>query len=100
MERPHWKKWLVGKPTADKVMIRHPATGTPIAIETIAGSSAASNLESYWCVSVAFDEVFKLKGEKDAVVNLDDARTAVRGASFRAGRSPMWAARGCHGSRL
>lgn len=86
MSRPQWKDCLVGRATADKVVLRHPKTGTPVAIEAIAGSAAASNLESYWCVSVAFDEVFKLKGEKDAVVNLDDARTAVRGRILPGGQ--------------
>jgi len=86
MSRPNWQEYLIGKATKDEVRIRHLATGTPIAIQVVAGSRSASNLESYWCVSVVFDEVFKLLGEDEAVVNLDDARVAVRGRILPGGQ--------------
>jgi len=86
MKLPHNAHNVIGKITKDEVVIRHAATGTPIAIRVIAGSRAASNLESFWHVSVAFDEVFKLQGEADSMINLDDARTAVRGRIIPGGQ--------------
>jgi hypothetical protein len=70
---------LVGKPTADSVMLRHP-TGRLVEIKVVAGSRAGASLVARWSAGVIFDEATRMYGVEDgAVVNLDDARQAVMG---------------------
>jgi len=87
MSRPEWQRYLIGTPKEDSVTLRHARTGWPIKIEVVAGSTAASNLESYWCASVIFDECFKLRGAEEAAVNLDDARLAISGRILPGGQT-------------
>jgi hypothetical protein len=67
--------------TSDKagvLTVRHP-TGRPVELAIVAGARAGSGLVSRWAAGVIFDEAPRMSGADDAVVNLDDARTAVQG---------------------
>lgn len=70
---------LVGEPTAETVMLRHPS-GRPVAITCTAGARAGGTLVGSWLLGCIFDEAPRMLGSEDgAVVNLDDARRAVLG---------------------
>jgi hypothetical protein len=75
---PLLKKLLVGQPTADSVMLRHPS-GRPVEIKCVAGTAAGGGLVARWSAGVIFDEAPRMNGAEDAVINLDHARTAVLG---------------------
>lgn len=76
--RPALRALLVSEPTADAVVLRHPS-GTPIEIKVVAGSRAGSTLVARWSAGVVFDEAPRMLGSGEGVVNLDDARNAIRG---------------------
>ncbi len=69
---------LLEKPKADALILRHPS-GRPVEIRVVAGSRAAGSLVARWSAGVIFDEAPRMLGQDDGVVNLDDARHAVRG---------------------
>lgn len=69
---------MLGKPTADTVTLRHP-TGRPIEIKVTAGARAGGSLVARWLAGCIFDEAARMLGEDDAVVNLEEQRTAIRG---------------------
>jgi hypothetical protein len=75
---PELQRILVDKPRAESLWVAHP-TGRAIEITIAAGSKAGGNLVSDWSAGVVFDEAPRMDGASDAVVNLDDARTAVLG---------------------
>lgn len=62
----------------DGLLFRHP-TGHPIEISVVAGKRAGSHLVSRWQAGVIFDEAARMVGSNDGVINLDHARTSVRG---------------------
>ena len=64
--------------TADVVTVRHPS-GRPIEIAIVAGAKAGGGLVARWCGGAVFDEATRMNGASDAVVNLDDARSALLG---------------------
>lgn len=70
------RELLVGEPTADTLMLRHP-TGRPVEVSISAGHRAGSSLVSDWSAGVAFDEAPRMIGEDDGVVNLDHSVAAV-----------------------
>ncbi len=76
--RPNLRHLVVGEPTAESVLIRHPS-GRPIEIRVTAGSRAGASLVARWLVGVAFDEAPRMVGEDAGVVNLDHMRSAVAG---------------------
>lgn len=76
--RPALRRLLVGEPTADTVVLRHPS-GRPVEIKVTAGSRAGSSLVARWSAGVIFDEAPRMIGSEDGVINLDDARAAVIG---------------------
>jgi len=78
MGRPALRALLVSEPTADAVILRHPS-GTPIEVKVVAGSRAGSTLVARWSAGVVFDEAPRMLGSGEGVVNLDDARNAIRG---------------------
>lgn len=64
--------------TADALVVRHPS-GQPVELAIAAGSKAGGGLVARWSSGVIFDEAPRMNGSSDAVVNLDDARSAVLG---------------------
>lgn len=72
------REMVIGKPTADTIMFRHPS-GTPIEISVTAGSRAADTLVSRWLAGAIFDEAPRMVGAEDGVVNLDHARDSIAG---------------------
>jgi hypothetical protein len=69
---------LVGDPTAEAIMVRHPS-GVPVEIRCVAGARAGAGLISRWIAGIVFDEAPRMVSAEDGVVNLDDARSAVLG---------------------
>lgn len=63
---------LVGKPTANSLVLRH-ESGAPVEVAVVAGSRGASTLVARWSAGVIFDEAPRMLGQDDAVVNLDEA---------------------------
>lgn len=75
---PKLRSLLLGEPTADMLVLRHPS-GRPIEIKIVAGARAAGSLVARWSAGVIFDEAPRMVGSEDGVVNLDEARTFTRG---------------------
>src|SRR5678815_525909 len=65
------RPFLMGEPTGDGLMIRHPS-GTPVEICVVAGSRAGASLVARWSAGCIFDEFPRMTGEDDAVINWDD----------------------------
>lgn len=78
MARPRLRHLLVGEPSSDAMMLRHPG-GRLVEIKVVSGARAGSSLVARWSAGVIFDEAPRMVGSDEGVVNLDDARTAVRG---------------------
>jgi hypothetical protein len=73
---PLLRPFLIGTPTADGLMLRHP-TGIPVEVCVVAGSRAGSSLVARWSAGCIFDEFPRMVGGDDGVVNWDDSRAAV-----------------------
>lgn len=69
---------LLLEESADSLLVRHPS-GRAIEIATVAGSKAGGTLVARWSAGLIADEAPRMSGADDAVVNLDDARTAILG---------------------
>lgn len=69
---------LLIEDSADSLTVRHPS-GRPIELAIVAGSKAGGSLVSRWSAGVVFDEAPRMSGSADAVVALDDARSAILG---------------------
>ena len=78
LARPALRALLVGDPTADTVVLRHPS-GRPVEIKVVAGAKAGASLVARWSAGAIFDEAPRMNGAEDGVVNFDDARRAVLG---------------------
>ena len=76
MASPALKGLVMGEPTTDTIVLRHP-TGRPVEIKVVAGSRSGSTLVARWSAGAVFDEFPRMLGEGDAVVNWDDMRKAV-----------------------
>ncbi|HEY4117392.1 MAG TPA: hypothetical protein VGM56_06030 [Byssovorax sp.] len=77
--RPALRALLVGEPTADSVLLRHPS-GRACEVKVVAGARAGASLVARWSAGVIFDEAPRMNGSDDgSVVNFDDARRAVLG---------------------
>jgi hypothetical protein len=72
------KALMVGEPTADTITLRHPS-GRHVEIKVVAGARAGGTLVARWCAGCIFDDAGRMMGADDAVVNLEDARTAIKG---------------------
>lgn len=64
--------------TTDMLTLRHPS-GKPVEIRSVAGSKAGGSLVARWSAGCVFDEAPRMSGAADAVINLDDARSAILG---------------------
>lgn len=79
MASPVLRKLVIGEPTADSIMLRHPS-GRPVEIKCVAGTRAGYSLIARWSAGVIFDEGTRMVGSDDgAVVALDDMIDAVEG---------------------
>jgi hypothetical protein len=86
---PRLRRLLIGEPTADSVLLRHPS-GRPIEIKVVAGSRAGSTLVGRWSIGVIFDEAPRMVGEAEAKINLDHLRDAVRAGRVLEGCTIMY----------
>jgi hypothetical protein len=78
--RPHLARLLVGKPTSDSVLVKHPSgPGRYVEIKVSPLASAGSSLVARWLAGVIFDEAPRMAGQEDGVRNLTDARAAAIG---------------------
>lgn len=68
--------FLMGEPTAEGVMFRHPS-GMPVEVCVVAGSRAGASLVARWSAGAIFDEFPRMVGGDEGVVNWDDMRAAV-----------------------
>lgn len=73
---PLMRPFLLGEPTSESVMLRHPS-GKPIEVAVVAGSRAGAGLVARWSAGCIFDEFPRMVGGDDGVVNWDDMRQAV-----------------------
>lgn len=69
---------LIVRERKDSLILQHPS-GRPVEIKVVAGARAGATLVARWSAGVIFDEAPRMQGGDEAVVNLDDARTAVQG---------------------
>lgn len=69
---------LAREPAGDSLWIVHPS-GRTVEVRVTAGSKAGGGLVADWSAGAVFDEAPRMDGASEAVVNLDDARTAVLG---------------------
>jgi hypothetical protein len=76
MASPALKGLVMGEPTTDTIVLRHPS-GRPVEIKVVAGSRSGSTLVARWSAGAVFDEFPRMLGEGEAVVNWDDMRKAV-----------------------
>ncbi|HSY24220.1 MAG TPA: hypothetical protein VK841_18965 [Polyangiaceae bacterium] len=95
--KPMLRPLIVGSPTADTVVLRHPS-GHEIETCAVAGAKSGSSLVSRWSAGIIFDEAPRMNGEEDGIINFDEARRAglgrlLPGAQLIAIGSP-WAPRG------
>jgi hypothetical protein len=72
------KEILIGDPTADTVMLRHP-TGIAIEVKVVAGARAGASLVNRWSAGAIFDEASRMVGQDVGVVNYNDAHDSVKG---------------------
>jgi hypothetical protein len=77
-ERPALRALMIGEPTADAVMLRHPS-GRAVEVKCVAGARAGASLVARWSAGVVFDEAPRMIGADDGVVNYADSRAAVLG---------------------
>lgn len=75
---PVLAKLVVGKPTADALVLRHPS-GRHVEICVVAGAKAAGTLVARWLAGAIFDEAPRMNGAEEGVVNLDDQLTGIAG---------------------
>lgn len=75
-ESPILRSLVVGKPVAERILLRHP-TGRLIEVMVVAGARAGASLVARWSAGCIFDEFPRMVGGDDAVVNWDDSRKAV-----------------------
>jgi hypothetical protein len=78
LARPALRALLIGEPTADALVLRHPS-GRPVEIKVVAGARAGASLVARWSAGCIFDEAPRMIGSDDGVVNYDDCRAAVIG---------------------
>ena len=76
--KPALKALLIGEPTSDSLMLKHPS-GRAVEIKIVAGARAGSSLVARWSAGCIFDEAPRMVGADDGVVNFDDARRSVLG---------------------
>jgi len=97
LSKPALRSLVVGEPSADGVVLRHPS-GHDVEICVVAGARAGASVVARWSAGVIFDEATRMSGEEDGVVNFSETRRAalgrlLRGAQLVAIGSP-WAPRG------
>lgn len=76
MASPILKGLVMGEPTTDTMVLKHPS-GRPVEIKVVAGSRSGATLVARWSAGAVFDEFPRMLGEGEAVVNWDDMRRAV-----------------------
>jgi hypothetical protein len=74
--RPALRSLLMGAPTADALLLRHPS-GRPIEVKVTALAKYGSTLVGRWLAGCIFDEAPRMAGASDGVKNLDEAINAI-----------------------
>ena len=75
---PYLKSLLIKEPTGDSIFLKHPS-GRPVEIKTVAGSRAGATLVARWSAGVVLDEICRMQGQDEAVINWEDQRRAATG---------------------
>jgi hypothetical protein len=75
---PYLKSLLVQEPTGDSIFLRHP-TGRAIEIKVVAGSRAGATLVARWSAGVVLDEISRMQGQDEAIINWEEQRRAATG---------------------
>jgi len=75
---PGLRGLLVGAPTAESVVIRHPS-GRHVEVTVVAGSRAGASVVARWSTGLVVDEFPRMLGQDDAVANFDELRQASLG---------------------
>jgi len=86
MARPALRKLLIGEPTAESLMLRHPK-GKAIEVQISAMAKAGASLVSRWLAGVVFDEAPRRAGVEDGAISLDDALAASAGRILHRGQT-------------
>jgi hypothetical protein len=73
---PLMRRWIVGHPTSDGVMLEH-ESGKAIEVRVVAGARAGATLVARWSAGCIFDEAPRMVGSDAGIVNLDESRRAV-----------------------
>lgn len=84
LNKPLLRQLVVGEPTADTIVVRHPS-GMPIEITVTAMSKAGSTLVGVWLAGVIFDEAPRMAGEGSAK-SLDESLSAIMGRILPGGQ--------------
>lgn len=85
LARPALRQLLIGEPTANSVMLRHPS-GRPIEVTIAPLSKAGAALVARWLPCVIFDEAPLMAGQQDGKKNLDEALAAISGRVLPGGQ--------------
>ena len=84
-EKPAIAARLIGQPTSDTIVFRHPS-GMPIEVMITAASSGGTSLVSRWVARAIFTEAPRTASETEgAAVNLESMLAAVDGRLLRGG---------------
>lgn len=78
LSSPKLKRLVVGDPTADTIVFRHPS-GRSVEVCITAGTRAGGSLVSTWSAGVVFDEYTRMLGDEEGVINYDEMHAAVIG---------------------
>ncbi|MFA6167028.1 MAG: hypothetical protein WC700_10445 [Gemmatimonadaceae bacterium] len=75
---PALRNTLVGEPTAEMVLVRHPS-GREVEIAIVAGARAGSSVVARWSTGLVADEFPRMLGQDEGVANFDELRKACLG---------------------
>jgi hypothetical protein len=78
LAKPFLRKYMIGQPSADSVLIRH-QTGREVEVKVTAMAKYGSTLVGRWLASCVLDEAGRMAGASESVRNLDDALHAIAG---------------------
>lgn len=83
--RPKLRALLLGEPTSDSAMVRHPS-GRPVEIKVLPLARAGSSIVARWLVALILDEAPRMIGADDGVKNMSETRNAAIGRLLPGGQ--------------
>lgn len=82
--KPALKRLIVGKPTAESVVIKQPKSGKPVELCVVALSEAGATVVAVWIIALVIDEY--TRAPWDGVVRIQDTIAAARGRLVTGGQ--------------